>query len=755
MRRVVGVLALAAAAWSAAADVRVSVREALQALVAEGHAIVFSDDLVSDGKYLTVDAVTLPAIKAALPTAGLRLEPSGNHWLVVADETTTPPEPTSLPTPPSPALRMETVIVTGSRHHLPHGATTGTVTTLSAEEMSLVPSMGGDSMRVANRLPGMSSVGVSAKPRVRGGLQDEFLIMVDGIELLDAFHLADFQSIFSAVDDRTVDAIDVYTGGFPARYGNRMSGVMEVSTLEQADKPGTELGLSVFSALINTRGVSADEDTDWLVSARHGNLDLLTNRLNARSGDPKYSDAYGRVGHRFNSHTKLSFGGFWSQDDVELADGDETAESDIDSRYLWTRLDAGFGEDLRTTTVLSYVRSDREKRQLSPNDEDVTGFLDYDQHTRKIILHSDFSQTFGINLMEYGVHVEYAESEYDSRALIDRGEWGGILGREPLDVHDIHVDPEGWSGGLYWSAEYILWGKLSLLPGLRWDFQDYFESGRKNDVSPRLGIKYRAGEDLTLRLDVGRFHQPEAIHEMQVTDGVDHFFPTQHADHWIAAVEWLARSDLAIRAEVYRKKYNNPKVRFENLFNPFVLLPELEPDRVPLAPREAEAYGFDLEIARDFNASLTGTLRYSYMDADDHVNDTWVPRRWSQRHTVNAIATYQAEDYTLSAALTWHTGWRTSTPPPSIAIGETIPLEEILNNTELREFLSFDVSASRSWRVGRTLITAYADITNLFDRNNQAGIDYDVEEVGDRYVFFPDAETLLPIIPSVGILISF
>ena len=754
MRRAVGVLALVAVAWSAMAATRVSVLDALQALVSEGHPIVFSSDLVSTDMQVVVDAVTLPAIEAALPSVGLRLERAGDRWLVVADRGTSAPANPQPPTPnPPPRPSLETVIVTGSRHHLPRGPTTGTVTTLSAEEMDMVPALGGDSMRIASRLPGVSSVGVSAKPRVRGGLQDELLVMVDGIELLDAFHLADFQSIFSAVDDRTVDVIDVYTGGFPARYGNRMSGVMEVSTLDQADKPGTELGLSVFSALANTRGMS--ENTDWLFSARHGNLDLLTKRLNARSGDPRYSDAYGRIGHRFSDDTKLSLGGFWSRDDVELADGDETATSDIDSRYLWTRLDADFGEDLRTVTVLSYIWSDREKRQTSPNDEDVTGFLDYDQHTRKLVLRSDISQSVGVNLMEYGLHAEYAETEYDSVALIDRGEWGEILGRDRIDGHNIHLDPDGWSGGIYWSSEYFLTDQLSVLPGLRWDFQDYFDTGLKDDISPRLGFKYQPREDLTLRLDVGRFHQPEAIHEMQVTDGVDHFSETQHADHWIVAVEWLARSNLAVRAEAYRKQYNNPKLRFENLFNPFVLLPELESDRVPVAPREAEAYGFDLELTRDFNTSLTTTFRYSYMDADDLINDTWVPRRWSQRHTINAIATYRAETYTLSAALTWHTGWRTSTPPPSIGVGETIPLEALLNNTELREYLSFDVSASRSWQVGRTLITAYADITNLFDRNNQAGIDYDIEEVGDRYVFFPDQETLLPIIPSVGILIAF
>ena len=50
-----------------------------------------------------------------------------------------------------------------------------------AEELSAVPTLAGDAMRVTNRLPGVSSVGASARPRVRGGLQDELLVVVDGV----------------------------------------------------------------------------------------------------------------------------------------------------------------------------------------------------------------------------------------------------------------------------------------------------------------------------------------------------------------------------------------------------------------------------------------------------------------------------------------------------------------------------------------------------------------------------------------------
>ena len=132
------------------------------------------------------------------------------------------------------------------------------------------------------------------------------------------------------------------------------------------------------------------------------------------------------------------------------------------------------------------------------------------------------------------------------------------------------------------------------------------------------------------------------------------------------------------------------------------------------------------------SSGLVTTLRYSYMDVDDRISrtsegtseGTWVPRRWSQRHTVNAIVAWTRDDYTLAAALTWHTGWRTTVPPRAIGIDETLPMEQVLNNTELRDYLSLDISGSKSWAVGRSTVTVFADITNALDRNNVAGIDY-------------------------------
>ena len=55
--------------------------------------------------------------------------------------------------------------------------------------------------------------GMLRRTSFAAGLLDELLVPLDGVELLDPFQLADLQNVFSTIDDHTVDAVDVYTGG--------------------------------------------------------------------------------------------------------------------------------------------------------------------------------------------------------------------------------------------------------------------------------------------------------------------------------------------------------------------------------------------------------------------------------------------------------------------------------------------------------------------------------------------------------------
>ena len=724
---------------------------ALEHLRAAGMPIIYSSALVPPNLYVDIDSITLEGVRDVLPTVGLALESRSGTWLIVEG-------PTHRKTPtlvevPTDASRIETVIVTGTRHRFESNSDAD-VNVLSSEELDRVPTLGGDSLRAANLLPGMSSMGVSVRPRVRGGLDDELLVLLDGVEILDPYHFANYQNLFSAIDGRTIDDVDMYSGGYPARYGNRMSGVMEINTLSQRDKPVAEVGVSMFGAFANARSdPDSGNDTTWLASARYGQPDVLLERLGLEVGRPTFADALVRVGHEFDSNTRLYAGGLHFSEDLEVSSNEQQGAWKNDSDYLWTRFDTLIDDSVTSSTSISYVSARREARDTSPTTQDASGFLNDSRDTERVALRSDFAVATGQVRQEFGVQADWTRTNYDSTALIDRGVFGVLLNGQAISGHDISTTIDGSAVGLYWTGDLPITSTLSIQPGLRWDLQR--AQGSSSEISPRVGIKWVPEDDLTLRFDAGRYYQPDAVYEVDTADGVDHLYKPQRADHYIASAIWRWSADAQLRLDAYEKLYGRVTPRFENVFNPFVLLQQIAPDRVEIDATRARAHGVDLELQDALTPQTSAILRYSYMDADDEVGGRWVSRRWSQRQTVTGIVLWKSEVFSASGSLTWHSGWRTSAPPESVPAGTTLPLADVLNNRCLGDYLSLDLGFSASRPMWRSTLTVYGDITNTLNRNNIVGVDYTAQENGGNVQFSPDHTSLLPIVPWIGLVISF
>lgn len=794
---------------------QLTIDQAVARLADQGQQVVFSSDVVDATAVVDLATVTVAELRRALAPLGLDMRRVASYWVVtqatpgdqrpslrirsrdalelrdlevrwrdrrfplLADEDTAQPVPLAPGTLVTvradahrpqltrltngtadvilvPVKLVEKVIVTGSRHRFAGRNVTGSVTSLSADDLAVAPTLGNDALRAAAQLPGMSSVGVSAKPRIRGGLPDELLVRLDGVDLLDSYHLADFQNVFSAIDDRSVEAVDVYTGGFPARYGNRMSGVMEITTNEPEGEGRREIGISLFSLLANAHGAVNDGATSYLVSARRGNLDQILKQVDSSLGRPRYYDAFSRVSHRFSPQGTLSGGAFFTKDDVTLTEDETAARSNVDSRYLWSRLELDHGGGWESATTLTYTWSARSKKLDDLDDDsEAGGLLDHNLDLWKVNARNDATLRRNGYLMEFGAEAEFGRARYDSVAQINSDLIGEIFRGSALRSHAIDTDPDGWSGGVYWAGELPLTPSLLLQPGLRWDFQGYDPDGASYHVSPRLGLRYQPHDLLTLRVDTGRFHQPEALHELQVSDGIADYSRPQSADHLIFGLDWLPSAHWELQAEGYQKRYRRTKQRFENLFNPFVLVPELEPDRVPVDPDRARARGVDVELRHHLSERASASLRYSYMNAQDHIDDTWVPRRWSQRHTVNGSISWRGDNTTLAASFGWHSGWRSAALPESVPEGTRLRPAQVMNRTELKDYVSLDVSVRRTWSIGRSRVTGFASVTNLTNRDNVAGVEYDAELEDGVVSFERQREMLLPLVPSLGVLITF
>ena len=134
--------------------------------------------------------------------------------------------------------------------------------------------------------------------------------------------------------------------------------------------------------------------------------------------------------------------------------------------------------------------------------------------------------------------------------------------------------------------------------GLRWDDQTYTDASADAQLSPRFSALRSVSDNTELRFSWGRYHQSQQINELQIEDGVTRFWPAQRADHLIAGIRHLFRGAYSLRLELFQKEMQQVTPRFENLYDPLGLIPEVMPDRVRLDPSRARSRGLEISIDR-------------------------------------------------------------------------------------------------------------------------------------------------------------
>lgn len=631
---------------------------------------------------------------------------------------------------------------------------------LTQADLNAVPEIGEDALRVLNHLPGMATLGLSAQPHIRGGLRDENLVLFNQIELLEPFHLRDFQSIFSGLNPSLIQSIDVFTGGFPARYGNRMSGVTDIQPNYPDTAFGGEAGLSLLTSSLALYGTAADGAGNWSASARRGNLDLVTRQVNDSVGEPRYADWLLQYRHQLRNGAEFDLGVLGYDDDVLLQEFDtdgEIASSSYENRYLWLQQRRELGLRWTSSWLLSYGRI-RHRRDGLLFDEDLdngSGTVDdrRDYRVWHLKQRTEFQQTARLK-WEFGAELRHQDAAYDYTAAIRRGVLADFIGLPvELDLRS-QVDLRGPSGGTFVSARWQATPRLAVEAGLRLDFQDYYQGGSETQLGPRGGLRLDLTDHSTLRLSAGRFYQPQSINELQVTDGLEQLQAPQSADHFIASFSHrFGASGLSLRAEAFQKRFRNPKRRFENLFNPLVLLPELAADRVEIAPSSARARGYELSLSYRPRPTFSAWLAYSDLEVEDRIENRWQPRAWDQGASIVGGLSWQPGRWQFSLSLQQHEGWRTTRLPDSVDGFDALTLKQA--QARLPAFISWNTRLSRSWGSERDAFTLFFEVTNLLDRENVGGIEFSVEEddaddAGGGFTVEGEPETLLPRVPSIG-----
>ena len=734
----------------------------------DGHPFVYSTSLVN--AELLVESEPVPGTPLEVVTQillphGLIVRTEADVYLVVRDasnDEASGEEHSATDPQQSSPLEIETVVVSASRYEISREIATSRFE-LDQRSIQNMPDVGEDPIRITQRLPGTAASGGSAVAHFRGGEEGEIGIMLNGLWLFDPFHIRDYQNIFSAIDARAIQGVEVYTGGFPVRYGDRMSGLVLMDSLESEESRHTEIGISVFNTSLLSAG--SKERQSWIVSVRRGNLDLI---IDPKYGQPSYYDMFAEYAYEFSPDMRLSVNALYADDKIDLVlefepDERDQITSDTRNAQLWLRLDSRWSDKLSSTTIVSAVDYANRRDGFTNDMEIMVATVTDDREVSQFGFRQDWLwKPSAKHLTQWGVRAITGKADYSYTGVAEYFGLSALYEDQPAILsRSVIAQPRGGSYALYVSDRWRISDKSVIEWGLRWDDQTYTDLSSDSQLSPRLNLLFRPWNGTELRFSVGRYFQSQPIQSLQVEDGIVNFWRAQRADHLIAGIRHLTKNDTSVRLEMFYKDLGQVRPRFENLFDPLGLMPELQPDRIRLDPSSARARGVELS-AQQSAGSLDWWASYTWSKVTDNIDGVDVPRSWDQRHSLQGGIGWKSEKWALSAAASAHTGWPTTglelvengTDINGEPIYVAIPGER--NAQQHGRYASVDVRLSRKFKLRRGSLLAFVEISNVLNRSNECCLDWDFNEnPASNDVLERGADYWMPLLPAIGILWEF
>jgi len=665
------------------------------------------------------------------------------------------PAQTSPPAVPAGA-RLEEIVVASSRYSL-SADVPDAHTLLTQEEIEGLPRFAEDALKAVHRLPGAASNGLSGLANIRGGEANETLVVLDGLPLYDPFHLQLLLSPASLLDPRILSGLDVHAGGFTAEFGDRMSAVIEATSVRPEADRYYELGLSLFHAQALAAQRFADGRGQWLAAVRRSNLDEVADFVESEIGEASYVDGFGRVDYEFSPHTRGRLHVLLSADSAEVINAAETefAEAEYRNSYFWATLEHDFSDALAASAILSYTEVSVDRTGEVDEAGRRVGAVDDEREYDVLGLKLDGRYSTPRWLHRFGLELRRLSAEYDYASAV-RFEPGYPFpeAAELVTVRVLDPDPSGTHVAAYATSRVLATDRLAVELGLRWDTQTYAETDSDRQWSPRINLLYQARDTTRLRASWGRYGQFQGINELQVEDGIDEFFPTQKADHAILGLEQELPAGFSLRVEGYRKDYRELRPRYESLFDPLSLVPELRWDRVRIAPDSARAEGVEWLLTRRSDDPWNGWLNYTWSRVRDEVQGDDVRRSWDQTHSVGGGLTWSDDGWQVTLAAAYHTGW----PTTPVRVVERDPAPDGIelgsrNSERLADFASVDLRVSRDFQLPRGDLTVFAEVTNAFNRQNPCCVDFSYGyDASGSLALDREYRHWLPLVPSVGVL---
>jgi len=634
--------------------------DALEQLRDAGLDLLYSSQLVLPTMRVEREPVagTAPEILAEiLAPHGLQPRRAGpGRFLIVRATSDAEGADARAAAPAMDARTLDEVLVHASRYALGREVASS-VTRLDRQQLDSAPGAEQDAIRSLQRIPGSANSGLSALSHVRGSYEDEVLIRFDGVRLYEPYHLKDFLSLFGAVDPELIDGVEAFSGGFPAAYGDRAGGVLDLAPRTTS---GAEhlIGASVFYNRAITSGSHSSDRGHWLAGYRRSNLAPVLRQIDRDVGEPVFEDVLARYSYTFDALPLTAAVGFLAlEDDHELftAERDQEVIADYSDDAAWLRLD--YEQDswsLGLQVAHTHLAAHRNGSMERPGIDSGTLLETRLSTMEDVRLHWSLRQSERLH-WQGGLDLTRAEAtyEYVANASFEQP-LAQTFGRPSSLTQAVarHVDGDSYAPWLSTRGEI---GRATVEIGLRYDERSWL--GRDGQWSPRISARYDLDEDTVVRLSAGRFLQSQTLNELEVEESDPQFAAPESSRQIIVGVERRLPGDHRLRVELFDRHMRGVRPRFENALDRLLLLPEIAIDRVRVAPLSSRARGAEVLLQSDPARELSWWASYAWSRSDDRFAGGEAARSWDQRNAAYGGVTWRRDPWLASVTAGYVSGW--------------------------------------------------------------------------------------------------
>lgn len=628
--------------------------------------------------------------------------------------------------------------------------TTTGLTRLSMKNIQNIPAFLGetDVIKSITLLPGVSTVGEGAAGfNVRGGSVDQNLVMIDGMQLFNTSHVLGFFSIFhpDAVRD-----FSLYKGHIPARFGGRVSSVLDVNSLQgNKQKWQATAGVGTFSTRLTVDG-PVTEKLSVLAAGRITYSDWILRQvkdLNVQNSQADFRDGFVRADYYFNDRHHLMVSGLHSRDNFNFAGdfGFEWSNNGFNLHYDFqisprTRLDL-------TANFLRYMSS------LTDFTEGLESRLDN-----------------GMDKWQAKANIQYTPGKHDintgAEAILYDPPVEQIVPLSPASsvAPDVVNRSRGREMAVYADDTYAFSEKLEVAGGIRLNIYQHLGFAREyiyeNDVpldeniidsvfydqgevintdinlAPRLAIRYQLNDQSSVKASYNRTYQylhlvsnttaPTPVDQWQVST---RYIPPTASDNYSLGYYRNFNNDRWVTSvEVYYKDMQNV-VEYRD-FADLIVQENMEGE---LLIGDGRAYGIELflkHITPKWNSWISYVYNRSEVSVDEaagNINDgDWFPAYYDQPHTFKFVSDLRlGKRGSFAVNVVYNTGRPITALENDYRLGNlVIPHFSDRNEYRIPNYMRFDVSFTIGSILNRFDDRLNISVYNLLGRKNAYSIFY-------------------------------